>query len=176
MFYNYELLTISFASVKRLSNTIIVLLFASNLFIASCNTIDLYERVASIPNYAWQSNFKPRFTFDISDTTSTYQVYIILRHNEKYNYNNIWLNLYAQAPGDSTQKFMLELPLATNDKGWLGTAMDDLYEHRVALTLDPQKFNFKKKGTYTFTLEQVMREDPLQHVMNVGIRLEKKEP
>lgn len=84
--------------------------------------------------------------------------------------------MYAQAPGDSAQKFMLELPLATNEKGWLGTAMDDLYEHRVALTLDPQKFNFKKKGTYIFTLEQVMREDPLQHVLNAGIRLEKKEP
>jgi hypothetical protein len=69
---------------------------------------------------------------------------------------------------------MLELPLANNEKGWLGSAMDDLYEHRVALTLDPQKFNFKKAGTYSFILEQVMREDPLLNVLNAGIRLEKK--
>ena len=144
------------------------------LILNSCRTIDLYEKVVSIPGHSWQSNFKPKFTFQIKDTSSNYQVFIILRHNDKYNYNNIWLNLYAQAPGDSSKKFMLELPLANNEKGWLGSAMDDLYEHRVALTLDPQKFNFKKAGTYSFTLEQVMREDPLLNVLNAGIRLEKK--
>jgi gliding motility-associated lipoprotein GldH len=144
------------------------------LILNSCRTIDLYEKVVSIPGHSWQSNFKPTFTFEIKDTSSNYQVFIILRHNDKYNYNNIWLNLYAQAPGDSSKKFMLELPLANNEKGWLGSAMDDLYEHRVALTLDPQKFNFKKAGIYSFTLEQVMREDPLLNVLNAGIRLEKK--
>jgi gliding motility-associated lipoprotein GldH len=144
------------------------------LILNSCRTIDLYEKVVSIPGHSWQSNFKPKFTFEIKDTSSNYQVFIILRHNDKYNYNNIWLNLYAQAPGDSSKKFMLELPLANNEKGWLGSAMDDLYEHRVALTLDPQKFNFKKAGTYSFILEQVMREDPLLNVLNAGIRLEKK--
>jgi gliding motility-associated lipoprotein GldH len=64
--------------------------------------------------------------------------------------------------------------LATNEKGWLGSGMDDLFDHRIAVTLDPQKFNFSKSGEYIFTLEHVMREEPLQHVMNAGIRLEKK--
>jgi hypothetical protein len=32
-----------------------------------------------------------------------------------------------------------------------------------------------KKGMYTFTLQHVMREDPLQYVMNAGIRVEKVE-
>jgi gliding motility-associated lipoprotein GldH len=161
-----------FQNQRSLRKTIFFL-FAV-LILNSCRTIDLYEKVVSIPGHSWQSNFKPKFTFEIKDTSSNYQVFIILRHNDKYNYNNIWLNLYAQAPGDSAKKFMLELPLANNEKGWLGSAMDDLYEHRVALTLDPQKFNFKKAGTYSFTLEQVMREDPLLNVLNAGIRLEKK--
>ena len=47
-------------------------------------------------------------------------------------------------------------------------------EHRIALTLDPGKFNFRKAGEYKFTIEQNMREDPLQNVMNIGLRLEKK--
>ena len=69
---------------------------------------------------------------------------------------------------------MLELPLASSEKGWLGTAMDDLYEHRIAVTLDPAKFNFSKNGEYAFSMEQAMREDPLQNVLNVGLRIEKK--
>ncbi len=84
------------------------------------------------------------------------------------------MNLYTQAPGDSVQKVQYELPLASKEKGWLGSAMDDLYEHRIALTPQNQKLFFRKPGEYIFTLEQIMREDPLQHVMDVGLRLEKK--
>jgi gliding motility-associated lipoprotein GldH len=66
------------------------------------------------------------------------------------------------------------LPLDTNEKGWLGIGMDDIYEHRIALTPPNQKFYFQKSGNYTFTVEHIMREDPLQNVMNVGLRIEKK--
>src|SRR5687767_14407716 len=132
-----------------------LLLAACSLQLTACDTIDLYEKVVSIPKHDWQSNFKPQFRFNIRDTNSAYQMFVILRHNEKYNYNNIWLNLSAQAPGAAPQKFMLELPLATTAKGWLGSAMDDLYEHRIGLTLDTSKFNFKRSGEYIFTVEQV---------------------
>jgi hypothetical protein len=33
-----------------------------------------------------------------------------------------------------------------------------------------------KKGEYSFTLQQIMREDPLQHVLNAGIRIVKIAP
>ena len=142
--------------------------------ITACNTIDLYEKDVAIPKTEWQGSFKPSFTFTIKDTSSPYQIFVILRHNEKYNYNNIWINLYTKGPGDSLQKVQYELPLATGEKGWLGTSMDDLYEHRIALTPPTQKFFFKRAGDYTFSIEQIMREDPLENVMNVGLRIEKK--
>ncbi|HEY6955965.1 MAG TPA: gliding motility lipoprotein GldH [Flavisolibacter sp.] len=148
-------------------------LLAGCLWLSSCQRIDLYERVVSIRKQEWQSSFKPQFKFSIRDTAAAYQVYILLRHNEKYEFNNIWVRLYAQAPGDTARPFSLELPLANND-GWMGTAMDDLYDHRIAVTLDPAIFNFKKPGEYTFTLEQIMRKDPLENVLNVGLRIEKK--
>ena len=140
----------------------------------SCNTIDLYEKTIPIPKHEWSSSFKPQFRFTIKDTAVPYEVYIILRHTDRYNYNNIWLNLYTQAPGDSLQKIQYELPLASKEKGWLGSAMDDIYEHRIAITPQNQKSYFKKPGEYIFTIEQIMREDPLQQIMDVGLRLEKK--
>lgn len=142
--------------------------------LGSCQSIDLYERTQAIPHHQWSNSFKPQFTFTIKDTSSPYQVYIILRHNDLYNYNNIWVNLYTKAPGDTVQKVQYELPLASKEKGWLGSAMDDIYEQRIAITPGNQKLYFKKPGTYTFTIEQIMREDPLANVMDVGLRLEKK--
>ena len=151
--------------------TSVAVLFASYL-ISSCTTIDLYEKSVAVPGHAWKSSFKPSFTFTIKDTTSAYQFFFILRHNEKYNYNNIYINLYVHPPGkDHVQKNqLLPLTLANND-GWLGSGMDDIYEHRIALG-DAQTL---KAGTYTFTIEQIMREDPLENVLNVGLRIEKKQ-
>ncbi|MDB5207113.1 MAG: gldH [Flavisolibacter sp.] len=148
-------------------------LIACSLWFSSCNTIDLYEKVVAVPKHQWQSSYKPQFTFTIKDTTVPYQLYLVVRHNNKYRYNNIWVNLYAKGPVDSVQKFSLELPLAGKE-GWLGSGMDDVFDHRIAFTLAPEKFSFSKPGDYTFSLEQIMRDDPLTDVMNVGIRIEKK--
>lgn len=155
------------------------------MWLQSCDTIDLYERVVPVPAHQWRNNFRPQFTFEIKDTTVPYQAFIILRHNNKYRYNNIWVNLLVKSPTDSAQKLGLELPLA-NKEGWLGTGMDDVFEHRVRvggemaqldfITMNADGFLFTKPGVYTFTLEQIMRENPLPDVMNVGFRLEKKRP
>jgi gliding motility-associated lipoprotein GldH len=68
-------------------------------------------------------------------------------------------------------KAPFELQLANNEK-WLGSGMDDIYEHRIKLTPNPVSL---KVGAYHFKIEQIMREDPLENVMNVGLRVEKKQ-
>jgi len=142
----------------------------------ACNTIDLYEKSVSIPGHSWKNSYQPSFTFTIKDTTTPYQIFLILRHTDKYNYNNIFVNLLTKQPGqDSTQKVRYDLPLATNENGWLASGMDDIYEHRIALTPSGQDFYFKKAGDYTFSVEQIMRENPLENVLNVGLRIEKKQ-
>lgn len=75
-------------------------------------------------------------------------------------------------PGQDTAiKIQRDLVLATNEKGWLGTGMDDIYEHRIKLT----ESEIFKAGNYKFTVEQIMRENPLKNVLNAGIRIEKKQ-
>jgi gliding motility-associated lipoprotein GldH len=100
----------------------------------------------------------------------------VLRHNDKYSFNNIWLNITIKTPGSETIKsFRVSKTLATDEKGWLTTGMDDIYEHQLGLNdeLVTNEISFRKPGDYTFTLEQVMREDPLNNVLNAGLRIEK---
>jgi gliding motility-associated lipoprotein GldH len=103
---------------------------------------------------------------------ASYQLFLILRHNDRYNYNNIWLNVFIKGPDNKVQKFQVEKLLATNASGWLASGMDDIYEHRLQLTETP--IQLKKAGRYIFSFEQIMREDPLQNIMDVGFRIEKK--
>ena len=126
-----------------------------------------------IPEQVWYNTNKPSFTFIITDTAATYNVYIVLRHTDAYNYNNLWLTLGSQAPGDSIHSQNINIELGNDAKGWEGTGMDDIFEIRKNIT--PGPIPFKKAGNYNFTIAQIMRENPLKHILNVGIRVEKVE-
>jgi gliding motility-associated lipoprotein GldH len=157
--------------LKTVSLSSSILLLASYI-LSSCTTIDLYEKSVTIPKHQWNSSFKPAFDFTIKDTSAPYNLFFVIRHNEQYNFNNIFVNLYVKGPGqDTAQKIQQDLVLATNEKGWLASGMDDIYEHRIQLGSDQNL----KAGNYTFTIEQIMREDPLANVLNVGLRIEKKQ-
>jgi gliding motility-associated lipoprotein GldH len=147
-----------------------IILFLAT-FSFSCIKIDLFEKEVKIPSQQWFYNDVPSFTFHISDTTSLYNLYIVLRHTDSYNYNNIWLRLGSKAPGDRMQFQNINLQLATDANGWDGAGTDDIFEVRKNITAGPVPF--KKQGDYIFTIAQIMRENPLQHVLDVGLRVEK---
>jgi len=140
------------------------------LLLAACNQPFLYERQSNIPGASWRSLDTLQFKLEIPDDTSSYYLVATIRHTHQYEFRNVWIKLGLKAPGqDSTVFTDFNLPLATTDN-WLGTGMDDVYERRVRLFQNPVRFN--KKGTVTFTLQQIMREDPLQHILQAGLRLE----
>ena len=131
----------------------------------------MFEKNVTIPAQAWYYNNKPVFYFTIIDTLAAYNIFVVLRHSDAYKYNNIWLSIGSQAPGDSMRYQNIDITLGTDAKGWEGHGMDDIYELRKNITAGPVPF--KKPGTYTFRIGQIMRENPLKHVLNVGIRVEK---
>jgi len=147
------------------------LFFILTVFLLSaCHPIDLYEKTAPFSTHAWSSNNKLTFQFTITDTIAQYNLFAVIRHLDAYHWNNIWLNVTTIAPGDTAVTQQVNLTLGDNKKGWLGAEMDDIVEHRILLNAAPVKL---KQGNYTFILQQIMREDPLQFVMNAGIRVEK---
>lgn len=136
--------------------------------------LGVYEQHITLPEHRWPSAEQPEFPVEISDTASSYMIFVVLRHTHAYRYQNLWINLHLTGPDDSTHTQRLDLRLASDEKGWLGTGMSDIYDHRITVTQQgPVKF--QRPGLYRFRLEHLMREDPLEYVMNVGIRLEKAE-
>jgi gliding motility-associated lipoprotein GldH len=149
---------------------IISIIFLSTFF-ASCIKIDLFEKQSQIPSQQWYYNNVPQFTFNIEDTSSLYNVYIVLRHTDLYQYNNIWLRVGSISPSDTVHYQNINLRLATDSKGWEGTGMNDIFE--VRKNISPGPVSFKRSGDYSFSVAQIMRENPLNYILNVGIRVEK---
>ena len=149
----------------------IVLVLCSLL--AACGLAPHYQDTQAVPGNAWAYNFRPKFTFDITDSTATYQPYFIIRHTEAYPYNNLWMWLYIKTPGDSTAtKARINITLAEASGKWLGRGMGEIYEQRMPISLG-DSVNLSKPGTYEITMEQNMRIDPLPEVLHVGLRVEK---
>jgi len=137
---------------------ILILAAAGCLFTVSCSQIDVYEKHTVIPAYEWQDSFSATGDFLITDTVSAYSIYL-------------WLNIGLQPPGDSMYIQKVNLSLGDDANGWEGSGMNDIWELRKLLNGEPRRF--KQAGKYQFTISHIMRDNPLLHVMSVGLRVEK---
>lgn len=135
--------------------------------------LQVYQKSESIPDYEWSYDFQPTFSFEIEDTTAHYDLYVTLRHTNKYPFNNLWLFIHSAYEGVKPTTKRVELPLAEASGKWLGAGMNDIYEHRIPIQ---QNIRFENAGTYHISLEQNMRVNPLPYIMAVGIRVEKTTP
>ena len=157
-------------SIGKLQLITIVATFC--MLIVSCEQIEMFEKNTVIPKYEWHSGFSATGDFMITDTVSAYSIYVVLRHTDAYQYNNIWLNIGLQPPGDTLHMQKVDLKLGDDANGWEGTGMNDIWE--VRKLLNGQARRFKQPGKYHFSISQIMRDDPLLHVMSVGLRLERQ--
>lgn len=141
------------------------------LALTSCIKIDQFEKTAQIPSGRWFYMYTPDFTFHISDTSASYNVYVTVRHTDAYQYSNLWVRIGTKFPGDSMHFENVNLILGNDAKGWEGTGTGDIFEVRKIISRG--EVPFKKEGNYVFSIAQIMRENPLENVLSVGIRLEK---
>jgi gliding motility-associated lipoprotein GldH len=145
--------------------------FLSAILFNSCTQLDTFEKNIQIPKHEWSYQLQPEIEFTITDTISPYNVFITVRHTDAYAYKNLWLFVSTQQPGDSSyNKERFELTLQQPDGQWIGSGLNDIWEIRHPLF---SNIRFTKKGTYHIRLQQTMRDDPLYHIMNAGIRIEK---
>lgn len=154
-------------SNKAYTSYFFLLLVACCLFI-SCTQINVFEKSTTIPGYKWKSSFEVKGSFSVTDISTPYKTYIVLRHTDAYKYNNIWLNIGIQPPGDTMRYQKADVLLGTDAGGWIGTGMNDIWELRQLVML-----RFSKPGTYNYSITQIMRDDPLPAIMSAGLRVEK---
>lgn len=161
---------------KYLSQLVYIPCIVALCLVSSCNRSPYYQSQEGIPGAKWQSSFKPDFDIDIPDSLHQYVTYIVIRHGEDYPFSNLWLEMKVKAPGEKefNQGKKIELPLADKQGNWLAKGMGGIWEHRIPISIKDAPA-YSKPGTYHIQLMQLMRQDPLPSVMNVGIRVERIE-
>ena len=140
--------------------------------LAACEPGRVFENHRSVgPQWSWEE--PARFEVDIRDTLSRYDLYVNVRHELRYGYANLWVQIRTAFPGGDTVTSRVEVPLAEPDGTWLGECTGRLCFRRDLIGAQRQ---FPRSGVYVFEILQDMREEDLPGIRDVGIRIEKVRP
>ena len=156
-----------------LKNKIAFILLSIFFVLSGCETKQLFEQSTIYPNHNWPSKQATKYQFNVTDTAATYKIFFVIRHHNAYHYKNIWLDLIIKSPTNAISKQVLNLNLADDARGWLGSGMDDIYDQRIPITTAPVHLN---RGINEISIQHTMREDPLDNILSTGIRVEKVKP
>ncbi len=139
------------------------------IVLQSCDHEALVDTFETVPHQNWTYVKPIKATFEISDSTKTYHIYVNFRHTADYRYSNIWLRLHVLGPGLKDVPERQEFQLAMPDGEWLGNGSGNLYSYQL---IYKEHYKFPSKGKYTVVVEQNMRDNPLKNISDVGLKVE----
>jgi gliding motility-associated lipoprotein GldH len=147
---------------------------ASLLMLAGCKDPNaVIDQNTEVANHNWTYLNKFKFAFKIDDEKPGYNLYMNLRVTGDYKYSNLFVLITQSGPGIKSAVKRYEMRLANKDGEWLGKGSGNLYSYQEPFLINHK---FPAKGTYTFVIEQNMRDNPLREVSDVGLRVEKINP
>ena len=158
----------------RIKNSGILLLAAILLF--SCDkkrVFDEYKSVGSV----WHKDSIVTFDLPVLDSTKRYDLFVNVRDNNNYPFNNLFLIVAIEMPNGFTKVDTLEYQMANPDGTLLGNGFTDIKESKLYL-----KEGVRFRGKYKVHIKQAVRESgkipgvqELEGITDVGFRIEQKD-
>lgn len=158
----------------KIKNSLLFLL-ASLLFF-SCDEKRVFDEYKSVGS-SWHKDSIVSFDLPQLDSTKRYNLFLNLRNNNNYPFNNLFLIVSLELPNGFTKVDTLEYQMANPDGTLLGDGFTDLKESKLFY-----KEKVKFRGKYKVHIKQAVRENgkiqglkELPGITEVGFRIEKTE-
>lgn len=157
-------------------NCSLLLVFLCAIAVSSCDSKRVFDEYKSLPNY-WNKDSVLTFAVQGLDTTQTYNLFINIRNNNDYRYNNLFLITNMRFPNGKVIADTLEYEMARPDGTWLGEGFSEIKENKLWYK---ENVEFPENGTYELDIRHAMREigkvegiGELEGITEVGFRIEK---
>ncbi|WP_455430286.1 gliding motility lipoprotein GldH [Pareuzebyella sediminis] len=143
----------------------------------SCNQNLIKSDYQATENGVWNKDTPVEFSFSGIDTVDRHNVFISVRNDNTFRYNNLFLIAELGFPNGETAKDTLEYQMALPDGTWLGKGNGSVKENKLWYKED---IVFPTSGVYTLKLTHAMRKngsvngiENLQGITDVGFEIEK---
>ena len=147
------------------------------VFFVSCTDHLAYSKVKSTQNGQWHKDSVMEFTLSEMDTSQTYSMFITLRNDQEYPYNNLFVIAEFTSPEGASERDTLEYQMADATGNWLGSGYGSVRENKLWYK---ENIVFPKTGVYTVTVAHAMRKngstdglESLPGVLDIGLQIEK---
>ncbi|WP_310377364.1 gliding motility lipoprotein GldH [Flavobacterium sp.] len=158
----------------RIKNSALLLLIALLFF--SCDKKRVFDEYKSVGS-AWHKDSIVTFNLPELDSTKKYNLFVTLRDNNNYPYNNLFLIVGIELQNGFTKVDTLEYQMSNPDGSLLGDGFTDIKESKLFY-----KENVRFRGKYKVHIKQAVRESGkvlgitlLEGITDVGFRIEKQE-
>ncbi len=155
---------------KKVLSTLYLLPFTMYL-LSACSDPVLFEQKTDLPNSKWSKEGIVHVTLPVTDSLNYYNLILTLRNAENYPYRNIFLFVTTTAPNGAMMRDTVQYELADERGQWLGKSGRHWIDHRL---LYRSNTRFIQAGDYQLSIQHGMRNDTLQGVGAVGLRVEKQ--
>ena len=144
------------------------------ILFSSCDKKRVFDEYKSVGS-AWHKDSIVTFNLPELDSTKRYNLFVNLRDNNNYKYNNLFLIVSMEKPNGFTKVDTLEYQMANPDGSLLGDGFSDIKESKLFY-----KENIQLKGSLKVHIKQAVRENGkipgvtvLEGITDVGFRIEK---
>lgn len=158
--------------IKSVSNFIIGGVFFFLFFISSCQRGEVYFQYDSLPFKGWGIRDTLFFYPVIEDSSAFYDVFIEVRNDNRYAYQNLWFYVTDNFSGDSLYTKPFEVSLADDFGKWRGRGFSFLYELEVVYL---ENIRFSHGGERYLSICHGMRDSSLTGIRDIGLRIVKRE-
>jgi gliding motility-associated lipoprotein GldH len=146
----------------------------AGLFI-SCDKKRVFDEYKSVGS-AWNKKTEVRFDLPKLDTLKKYNLYVNLRANDDYKFNNLFLIVALEQLNGLTKVDTLEYQMADVEGTLLGEGFSDLKESKL---IYKENVRFKASENNKVHIKQVVRQsgkvvgvENLEGITEVGFRIE----
>ena len=150
------------------TSAFICLLLLPLLLFSSCGKETFFDEMVEIPAHRWSHTDMIQFKVDVKDTVNNFDFFVNIRHTKSYGYSNLFVFLHTIAPDGRKMTDTLEFPMADPEGNYVGDVSGGLVLNRIIVK---KQTRFPKSGTYTFVVEQAMREKELEEITDVGLTI-----
>lgn len=141
------------------------------VLIVSCDSSRVYEDFNDMDEAFWHLDSIQTFSFDIEDTTKSYNLLSTFRNASSYPFYNLYFQYTLEdSIGTVLKQELKQVDLFDPKTGEpFGSGLGDLFDHSFVLE---ENYTFENAGSYTLSFEQYMRRDTLPFILSVGARVE----
>ncbi len=122
------------------------------------------------PELEWLKKDTRTFSVPVSDNDLVYNLSLSFRYSNGYQYQTVKVRVSETSPSgvESIKEYDLKVREANGD--YIGEPALDIWdsEHLVE-----SKKKYAEVGTYTYVIEQITPNDPLNFAMEIGLILDK---